>query len=145
MRESLTQNGKQMDSESTTGQTIDPNGVDHPKHYNQHPSGIEVIEVIRHFPGSLFNVFKYASRYKGKDGKKDLDKALWYVEDLIQNPPLLAHMQTTAETRALLEKFIAGEPDIFLVVLYTYVKDYLSGAGPTALIEIRHQLKMLKK
>lgn len=32
----------------TTGQQIDPRGVNHPAHYNKHPSGVEAIEVCRY-------------------------------------------------------------------------------------------------
>lgn len=62
--------------------------VDHPKHYNAHPSGVEAIimcEVMEFNPG---NAFKYVYRCFEKakslgDNDKvvqDLKKALWYVD-----------------------------------------------------------------
>lgn len=64
--------------------------VNHPKHYNSHPKGIECIEIIRHYTFDIGNAIKYLWRAglkpeKGKeDAEKeieDLQKALWYVED----------------------------------------------------------------
>lgn len=56
--------------------------VDHPAHYNQHPKGIECIDVIEDW--SCFNVanaVKYLWRcgHKG-DAIEDLRKAVWYLE-----------------------------------------------------------------
>lgn len=75
-----------MDSESTTGREIDSKGINHPKHYNVHPSGVECIEVVRYMGFNLGNVVKYLWR----DGIKatdvplqDLKKAAWYLQDEI--------------------------------------------------------------
>lgn len=56
--------------------------VNHPKHYNSHPSGIECIEVVEHMGFNLGNAIKYIWRagLKGEDAVKDLAKAKWYVE-----------------------------------------------------------------
>ncbi|MGH1542335.1 MAG: DUF3310 domain-containing protein [Arenicella sp.] len=60
--------------------------VNHPKHYTQHPSGIECIEVTRHMSFCLGNAFKYVFRHQGK-GKpiEDIDKAIWYLRYEIGN------------------------------------------------------------
>jgi hypothetical protein len=68
---------------STTGHTIDPAGVDHPAHYNQHPAGVECIDVIEHFPYNIGAAIKYLWRAGLKAGEastKDLRKAAWYSE-----------------------------------------------------------------
>lgn len=59
--------------------------VNHPEHYNKHPSGIECIEVIRHFNFNLGNVIKYIWRapYKGVS-LEDLKKAEFYLKDEIE-------------------------------------------------------------
>ncbi|URG17438.1 hypothetical protein Mbo2_068 [Rhodococcus phage Mbo2] len=57
--------------------------VNHPRHYNSHPSGVEVIEVIRemHNP-NLSSAWKYLSRHELKGNPiQDLDKARWHIED----------------------------------------------------------------
>ena len=61
--------------------------VDHPKHYNAHPSGVECIDVVRHMNFNLGNVVKYLWRAGEKDPAKhleDLKKAAWYLNDEIE-------------------------------------------------------------
>lgn len=58
-----------------------PDPVNHPPHYNSHPSGIEAIEVCEHFPFSIGNVIKYLWRAGLKnDAIEDLKKARWYLD-----------------------------------------------------------------
>lgn len=59
--------------------------VNHPKHYNAHPSGIECIQVVEHMNFNLGNAVKYIWR-AGEKGKtlEDLQKAKWYLEREIQ-------------------------------------------------------------
>lgn len=68
--------------------------VNHPSHYNQHPAGIECIDIIRHYTCDIANALKYLWRAgikteMGKDDaekeKEDLEKALWYIEDYVKN------------------------------------------------------------
>lgn len=72
----------------------DSNGVvDHPSHYNSHPSGIECIDIVRHMSFNCGNVIKYLWRaglktLNGETDKearlKDLKKARWYLDDEIK-------------------------------------------------------------
>ena len=60
--------------------------INHPEHYISHPSGIECIEVTRHMSFNAGNVIKYLWRNGLKDGEpslKDLKKAAWYLNDMI--------------------------------------------------------------
>lgn len=60
--------------------------VDHPKHYNEHPSGIECIQVVRHFNFCIGNAIKYLWRAGLKnDDIEDLKKARWYIDDEIKS------------------------------------------------------------
>jgi len=61
------------------------NAVNHPKHYNTHPSGVECIEIVQHFNFNVGNSVKYLWRagLKG-DAIEDLQKAKWYVEQEIK-------------------------------------------------------------
>ena len=54
--------------------------VNHPKHYNSHPTGIECIDIIEHFSFNLGAAIKYIWR-SGFKGEKteDLEKAVWYI------------------------------------------------------------------
>ena len=61
--------------------------VNHPEHYNSHPSKIEAIEIIEQFNFCLGNAFKYIFRYQLKGGSEDLNKALWYLERQVSTSP----------------------------------------------------------
>lgn len=72
--------------------------VNHPKHYNSHPAGVECIEVIRHYVCDIANAIKYLWRAglkpeMGKDDAEkeieDLKKAYWYIEDFKEKAPSL--------------------------------------------------------
>jgi len=67
--------------------------VNKPAHYTSHPSGIECIEVTRHFNFNIGNAVKYCWRaglklYPNKDSVlsliTDLEKAVWYIQDEIK-------------------------------------------------------------
>jgi hypothetical protein len=54
--------------------------VDHPAHYNSHPSGVEAIVVCEHMTFNVGNAVKYLWRAGLKGGAiEDLKKAAWYV------------------------------------------------------------------
>ena len=58
--------------------------VDHPQHYNSHPSGIECIDVVRHHNFNVGSAIKYLWRQGLKDGNpatQDIKKAIWYLQD----------------------------------------------------------------
>ena len=60
--------------------------VDHPDHYNSHPSGVEAIVIVENMSFGLGNAFKYVYRHKYKNGIEDLKKAIWYLKREIDNP-----------------------------------------------------------
>jgi hypothetical protein len=71
----------------------DGDSVYHPSHYTKHPSGIECIEITRHYCFSIGNAIKYLWRAGLKkdanlsDKQKeieDLQKAIWYIKDRIK-------------------------------------------------------------
>lgn len=54
--------------------------VNHPEHYNSHPSGVECIEITEHFNFCLGNAVKYIWRASLKGNEvEDLRKARWYI------------------------------------------------------------------
>lgn len=86
-----------MSEEETIAYLIKMNNmednVNHPKWYTQHPSGVECIEITRHYCFSIGNAIKYLWRagLKKEMGledvekeKEDLKKAIWYIKDRIQ-------------------------------------------------------------
>jgi len=55
--------------------------VNHPKHYTEHPSGIECIQITEHMGFNLGNALKYIWRCDlKKDAIEDLRKARWYID-----------------------------------------------------------------
>ena len=59
--------------------------VNHPKHYTEHPSGIECIQITEHMSFTLGNAIKYIWRADLKgDSIQDLEKAKWYIDREIQ-------------------------------------------------------------
>lgn len=55
--------------------------VNHPRHYTQHPSGVECITVTEHMNFCLGNAMKYIWRAGEKgDALEDLRKARWYLD-----------------------------------------------------------------
>lgn len=64
--------------------------VSNPSHY-QSKSGLEVIDVIKAFTEDLkgieavdtANAIKYICRWKNKNSIQDLEKAIWYIQHLI--------------------------------------------------------------
>lgn len=72
---------------------IKHDAVNHPKHYTSHPSGVECIEITRHYCFSIGNAIKYLWRagLKAEQGMEDkqkeiqdLEKAIWYINDRIK-------------------------------------------------------------
>jgi hypothetical protein len=54
--------------------------VNHPEHYNSHPSGVECIEITEHMNFCLGNAVKYIWRASLKGNEvEDLRKARWYI------------------------------------------------------------------
>lgn len=56
--------------------------VNHPKHYNAHPAGIECVTVAEHMGFNIGNAIKYLWRagLKTENPIEDLEKARWYIE-----------------------------------------------------------------
>ena len=87
----LVEQCKPKDMEQTTEIKVD--NVNHPAHYNSHPSGIECIEIARHHNFNIGNAIKYLWRagLKSEKGMEDADKqvedlrkAIFYINDEIE-------------------------------------------------------------
>lgn len=71
---------------------MEQDNVNHPSHYTSHPSGIECIEITRHYCFAIGNAIKYLWRcgLKKDIGMstidkeiEDMKKAIWYIKDRI--------------------------------------------------------------
>ena len=60
--------------------------VNRPKHYNEHPSGVECIDIVEGFNFNVGNAIKYLWRagLKSNDPIEDLEKAAWYCKREIE-------------------------------------------------------------
>ena len=59
--------------------------VNHPKHYTDHKSGVECIQITEHMNFCLGNAVKYIWRADLKDDAiEDLQKAVWYINREIE-------------------------------------------------------------
>lgn len=64
---------------------IEGDPVNHPKHYNSHPSGVECITIVEHMGFCIGNAIKYLWRADKKGPPiEDLKKARWYIDREIQ-------------------------------------------------------------
>ena len=75
--------GKKIDFDNDWLDDIKPENdpVNHPKHYCDHPSGIECIQITEHMGFNLGNALKYIWRCDlKKDAIEDLEKAKWYID-----------------------------------------------------------------
>lgn len=76
------EDGKPSDWENDTAEDV----VNHPKHYTDHPSGVECIQITEHMNFCLGNAIKYIWRagLKSDSPIEDLKKARWYVDRELQ-------------------------------------------------------------
>jgi len=70
-----------VEPEEEAGAEVMASAVDHPPHYNAHPSGVECIDVVEHMNFCRGNAMKYLWRAGQKgDEIEDLKKARWYLD-----------------------------------------------------------------
>ena len=77
----MTETIAEIDEEFDDGKYLE--SIDHPKHYNLHPSGIECIEIVEHFDFLIGNIIKYAWRAGLKENTsklEDIRKLIWYAK-----------------------------------------------------------------
>ena len=84
---------KELNNNNTNENKPMKEHVNHPEHYNLHPSGVECIEIAKHYDFCIGNAIKYLWRCGLKseegmtDGEKeieDLEKAVWYINERIR-------------------------------------------------------------
>lgn len=94
--------------------------INHPPHYTEHPSGVEVIEFSRLHNFAVGSAVKYVMRRDKKDDPIDnLSKARWFLEDAIENGPIT---NATVQMERVIRPVIDAEPNAtvkqFLSALY---------------------------
>lgn len=106
------------------------NAVDHPKHYNLHPSGVECIDIAENMSFNLGNAFKYVFRRDDKGNSyQDLSKAEWYIrreisriERIFEHVPgafiASIHPALTATDLRKADRIIATEKNSYVADFY---------------------------
>jgi hypothetical protein len=88
--------------------------VNHPKHYTQHKSGVECIEITEHLMCNRANAIKYAWRANDKGcTREDLQKCEWYINREIKR---LQRGNNVPD--------YSYDLDVVYTRLYDYYKDY---------------------
>ena len=73
--------------------------VNNPKHYTEHPSGVECIQIAEHMNFCLGNALKYIWRADLKGNAiEDLEKARWYLTREIERRTKSQEAITRAST-----------------------------------------------
>ena len=102
--------------------------VDHPPHYQKHPSGLEAIDVCEGLSFCLGNAVKYLWR-AGKKGPalEDLQKARWYLERWIgqkYSPDRVEIINAAHETSRMMTRVREADPNSPLGrVLWSIIHD----------------------
>ena len=84
---------KAKDTDPQPATATEHDAVNHPHHYTSHPSGVECIQITRHYCFAIGNAIKYLWRAGLKQDVgtppkekeiQDLEKAIWYINDRIK-------------------------------------------------------------
>lgn len=92
---SLVDSGKLVPIQDSLEEESDSqnDSVNHPVHYTSHPSGVECIDITRHYCFPIGNAIKYlwraglkqdADKTSREKEIEDLRKAIWYIKDRIK-------------------------------------------------------------
>ena len=137
----------------TTGNLIDRRGVDHPVHYNNHPSGVEIIEVNRYMTANVAAAFKYVMRRGDKVDPalgiqasvlKDLDKAIWYLQDELQHRPAKVSEYPEHVTTRMM-KIIKHEQTFVVKAFIAYTLGYMQNGYPASLTGMIAKVRELRR
>lgn len=117
--------------------------VNHPAHYNSHPSCVECIDIAENLGYNLGNCFKYLYRAPHKDNRRqDLEKARWYfMRWAVYRYPLPAFdIRTGTLLKQVLDHEVAETPLSCLILLLqrSHVID-----GITFVSKLDEELKLL--
>jgi hypothetical protein len=95
--------------------------VEHPSYYNAHPSGVECIDIVRHYNFNVGNVIKCLwqhglKREEGMNNKakalEDLRKARFYLDDEIKRLEREAIKEDRELCRKSIQTFVIPFSDI---------------------------------
>ena len=110
--------------------------VEHPSYYNAHPSGVECIDIVRHYNFNVGNVIQYLWRHglkreEGMNNKakalKDLRQARFYLDDEIKRLECEAIKEDKEVCRKSIQTFVIPFSDI--VASFRLLRELLNTVG----------------
>lgn len=115
--------------------------VNHPRHYNDHPSGVECIDLVEWLDFNTGNALKYLWRAGLKEDQalQDLKKARFYFQRALSHGTHLTR-PGPGDIFALVRRVCAAQPDALLsrclrVLFLDWVADELSLASCVAKVD----------
>lgn len=130
--------------EAASGEAAKPvwDVVNKAQHYNEHPSGIELIHIVRCLNFNMGHVIKYIARRHGKEYDRSLRSAGYYVKDQHQT-----RNQSVVNTKVftLLEEYAKADPEPQARALYRTIALYLKSPTDSYLEIILDGLEGIRK
>lgn len=116
--------------------------VNKAQHYNEHPSGIELIHIVRCLNFNMGSVVKYVARRHGKEYDRSLRSAGYYIKDQHQtrNQPVV-----NTKVFTLLEEYAKADPEPQARALYRTIALYLKSPTDSYLEIILDGLEGIRK
>ena len=125
-------NSNEFDYENTA--------VNHPEHYNKSDSGVETINIARHFDFDCGNALKYLMRFRYKQKpREDLEKAIWYLRDKYWNTALTSSVDSlnsyikvpyNEEVYQFIRAVVRTEKNIYVRNAITLIAEYATFGAP---------------
>lgn len=125
-------NSNEFDYENTA--------VNHPEHYNKSDSGVETINIARHFDFDCGNALKYLMRFRYKQKpREDLEKAIWYLRDKYWNTALTSSVDRlnsyikvpyNEEVYQFIRAVVRTEKNIYVRNAITLIAEYATFGAP---------------
>lgn len=112
--------------------------VNHPDHYNAHPSGVEAIEICEHLSFCVGTAVKYVWRAGEKGSRQeDLQKAVWYLERAIESGVAARWPAVSADFHEKLRVIWQSAPETLLgKVLWRLAHDDCAAARDAIEVEL---------
>ncbi|MCK5020067.1 MAG: DUF3310 domain-containing protein [Candidatus Peribacteraceae bacterium] len=121
--------------------------VNHPPHYNKHPSGIECIEITEHLTGNVSNAWKYIWRAGLKfDDEEDKEKGVWYTNrEINRNTNAMYDLGVGdfKEAYGMMSRVIETEPNEHKRNAFNGIFLYCIDANPLYLEDILDEIKKI--
>lgn len=88
--------------------------INQPPHYTSHPSGVECIEIVEHFPYNIGAAMKYLWRSAMKGQTEDLQKARWHINRELERMKKFGEMSDEQKHSVWkhVENFIADDSEM---------------------------------